>query len=82
MTCVTTLRYVCNTITAATMTTEQKAIELLKTRIDTMETQINDGLVDYSYEDLEDFIECADFLFEVKGIVYNTREAVKQLERL
>lgn len=81
MTCVTTLRYVCNTITDI-MTTEQKAIELLKTRIDTMEVQINDGLVDYSYEDLEDFIECTKFLFLVMGITYDTRKAIKQLERL
>lgn len=64
------------------MTTEQKAIELLKTRIDTMEVHINEGRGDYSYEDLEDFIECAEFLLEVSGIKYDTRKANEQIEAL
>jgi hypothetical protein len=64
------------------MTTEQKAIELLKTRIDTMDVQINDGLVDYSYEDLCDFVECAEFLSLVRGVKYATRKDIKQLENV
>lgn len=64
------------------MTTEQKAIELLKTRIDTMDVQINEGRGDYSYEDLEDYLECARFLLQVRGIKYDTRKAIEQLNIL
>ena len=64
------------------MTTEQKAIELLKTRIDTMEIHINEGRDVYSYEDITDFIKAAEFLNEVAGSTYNIRTAQKYLDSL
>lgn len=65
------------------MTNEQKAIELLKTRIDTMEVHLMvAGYNTYSSADLEDYLEACKFLNEVAGTSYDTTQIQQYIDSL